>query len=40
MAGDIVANSVTAKLDSEGNVCVFTFAASHVLIDASGFLTG
>ena len=37
-AGDIVANSVIAKLDSTGAACVFTSARTDVVVDVSGSL--
>ncbi len=35
--GTFVANSVTATLDSNGDVCVFTLAAADILIDANAY---
>ena len=35
--GTFVANSVTATLDSNGDVCVFTSAAADILIDANAY---
>jgi hypothetical protein len=37
-AGTVVANGVTAKLSAEGDVCVYSLARAHVLIDVGGFL--
>ena len=34
----VVANGVFAKLDDNGDVCVFNLAASHILIDVNAFL--
>jgi hypothetical protein len=31
-----VANAVVAKLDPTGKVCVFTFAATHLIVDVNG----
>lgn len=36
--GDVVANSVIAKLDADGKTCVFTSAATNVVVDVSGSL--
>ena len=36
--GSFVANGVTAKLDANGDVCIFTLAAADVLVDANGYL--
>lgn len=36
--GDVVANSVIAKLDATGKTCVFTSAATNVVVDVSGSL--
>ena len=33
-----MANSVTAKLDANGDVCVFTLASADLLIDANGYV--
>jgi hypothetical protein len=37
-AGSFVANSATATLDVNGDVCVFTLAPADILIDATGFV--
>ncbi|BAN00636.1 hypothetical protein [Ilumatobacter coccineus] len=37
-AGDVVANSVIAKLDGDGTTCVFTSATTDVVVDVSGSL--
>ena len=37
-AGDVVPNAVLAKTSASGDVCVFTVAASDVLIDVTGFV--
>ena len=39
-AGSIVANGVTAKLDANGDVCIYTHARTHILVDVLGFLPG
>ncbi|MEO6569986.1 MAG: hypothetical protein ABIO83_00415, partial [Ilumatobacteraceae bacterium] len=36
--GDFVANGVTTKLDANGDVCIFTLAATDILIDANGYI--
>ncbi len=36
-AGSFVANSVTATLDANGDVCVFTLSAADVVLDVNGF---
>lgn len=38
LAGAFVANSVTAKLDANGDVCIFTLTGADLLIDVSGFV--
>jgi len=37
-AGQIVPNSVLAKLDPNGRVCVYTLAATDVVVDVNGFV--
>ncbi len=37
-AGQVVANSVVARLDGEGKTCVFTSATTNLLVDATGTL--
>jgi hypothetical protein len=39
-AGQTIANQVIAKVGTQGRVCVFTSAATHVLVDAAGTFTG
>lgn len=36
--GDTVANTSIVKLDAEGQVCVFTFAEAHFVIDVGGYV--
>jgi len=36
-AGSTATNSVVAKLDPAGGVCVFTHAAAHIVVDVNGF---
>ena len=36
--GAIVANSAVAKLDPQGNVCVFSKARANVIVDVAGTL--
>lgn len=38
-AGDVVANNVIAPIGSNGQVCVYSSAATHVVVDVSGYLT-
>lgn len=38
LEGQIIANAVVSKLDDDGDVCVFTSAASNVIIDVAGTL--
>jgi hypothetical protein len=39
-AADNTANTVIARIGAGGDVCVFTFASSHIVVDVSGFFTG
>jgi SpoIID/LytB domain protein len=39
-AGAVEPNSVLAPLDATGEVCIWTYAASHVLVDVNGWFTG
>lgn len=36
-AGSVIPNSVIAKLASDGTVCIYTLAASHVVVDVNGY---
>jgi hypothetical protein len=36
-AGDVIPNSVLARIDGLGNVCFFTSVNTHLLVDASGY---
>lgn len=38
--GDTVANAVVAKVGDGGTVCIFTVAATHLVVDVSGFIPG
>jgi hypothetical protein len=38
LAGAFVANSVTAKLDGNGDLCIFTLTGADLLIDVSGYV--
>jgi len=38
--GAVVANGVTAKVDANGDVCIYTLAPTDILIDANGYLAG
>ena len=35
-AGDVVPNAVISDLDDTGKVCVFTYAATHLIVDVNG----
>ena len=37
--GAVEPNSVLAQVDASGDVCVWTYAASHVLVDVNGWFT-
>ena len=39
LPGDVVANSVTAKLDTNGDVCLYTLATTDALIDVNGYIS-
>lgn len=39
-AGQITANSVIAKLDSQGRTCIYSLANADVIVDVSGSLSG
>jgi hypothetical protein len=36
-AGGIEPNAVLAKLSATGSVCIYTFAASHLVVDVNGY---
>jgi hypothetical protein len=36
--GQVIANAVLARLDPQGRVCIYTHAASHLLVDVNGFV--
>ena len=36
-AGLTIANAVTARLGTDGSVCVFTLATTHLVVDVGGF---
>lgn len=36
--GATVANNVLAPLNDDGEVCIFTHAATHLIADVSGYL--
>jgi hypothetical protein len=38
VAGDVVPNAVFAKLGTDGKVCIFSNAATHVVVDVSGYV--
>src|SRR5690606_30621395 len=37
LAGATVTNSVVAKLDASGGVCVYTLADAHIVVDVNGY---
>ncbi len=37
-AGQVVPNAVLAKIGAGGKVCVFTLAATDIVIDANGYI--
>ena len=37
-AGAVVANSVTAKLDANGDACIYTLTGTDLVVDVSGFV--
>ena len=39
-AGVDIANAVTVKLSDAGKACIYTFAATHLLADVNGYITG
>ncbi len=39
VAGDVIPNSVLAKVSAAGTVCLFTSAATDLLVDVSGYFT-
>ena len=39
-AGTDIANAVIVKLDATGKACIYTFAATHLLADVNGYITG
>jgi hypothetical protein len=38
--GQVAANLTTVPVDSGGRVCLFTLAATHLVVDVSGYFTG
>jgi alpha-tubulin suppressor-like RCC1 family protein len=38
--GDVAANAVLAKIGVDGNVCVYTSAATDLVVDVNGYTTG
>lgn len=38
VAAQVVPNSVLAKLDDRGEVCIYTEAASHLVVDVTGYV--
>ena len=39
-AGVDIANAVVVKLGTGGKACIYTFAATHLLADVNGYITG
>ena len=37
VAGEVVPNAVVAKLGIDGNVCIYTSAATHLVIDVNAW---
>ena len=40
LPGQVVANSVVARVGAGGQICLFSLAATHLVVDVAGFLTG
>ena len=40
VAGDTVPNAVVAKLGAGGKVCVFSYAATDLIVDVNGTFPG
>jgi hypothetical protein len=38
VAGQVIANAVLARLDPQGRVCIYTHAATHLVVDVNGFV--
>jgi hypothetical protein len=38
--GQTIANSALAQLSASGRVCLFTFSATHLVVDVTGFVPG
>ncbi|MEP1122969.1 MAG: hypothetical protein ABJH68_03645 [Ilumatobacter sp.] len=39
-AGEVIANSVVAKLGGNGEICMFTSAFTEMIVDVAGYFTG
>ena len=39
-AGEVIANSVVAKLGGDGQICMFTSAFTEMIVDVAGYFTG
>jgi hypothetical protein len=39
-AGADITNTAIVKLNATGNACIYTFAATHLLADVNGYVTG
>lgn len=38
VAGQVIPNSVMAKLSGDGRVCIYSYATAHVVVDVTGFV--
>ena len=39
VAGQVVANLATVPVSGSGTVCLYTWAATHLVVDVSGYFT-
>ncbi len=39
-SGDVVANNVTASIDRNGSICLFSYAGTDLIVDVGGWYTG
>ncbi|MGK0311437.1 MAG: hypothetical protein ACI8RC_001052, partial [Ilumatobacter sp.] len=37
---DVGSNAVLAKIGTDGNICVFTYAETDLIIDVNGYTSG
>ena len=40
VAGDVVPNAVLTKIGAGGKVCVFSYAATDLIVDTNGYFPG